>query len=98
LVAIGGGWIGAPKARNGYGKLSKEDLLAINPDIILDFIHGSESRFAGNPVEAWKEMPELKAVRKGDVHGVNEDYVPHASQRIVHTAELFARLIHPEVK
>jgi iron complex transport system substrate-binding protein len=98
LVAIAGGRIAAPKARNGYGKLSKEDLLAINPDIILDFIHGSESRFAGNPIEAWKEMPELKAVRTGRVHGVNEDYVPHASQRMVQTAELFARLIHPEVK
>jgi iron complex transport system substrate-binding protein len=98
LVAIAGGRIAAPKARNGYGKLSKEDLLAINPDIILDFIHGSGSRFAGNPLEAWKEMPELKAVRTGHVHGVNEDYVPHASQRIVQTAELFARLIHPEVK
>jgi iron complex transport system substrate-binding protein len=98
LVAIAEGRIAAPKARNGYGKLSKEDLLAINPDVILDFIHGSESRFAGNPIEAWKEMPELKAVHKGRVHGVNEDYVPHASQRMVQTAELFARLIHPEVK
>jgi iron complex transport system substrate-binding protein len=98
LVAIAGGRIAAPKARNGYGKLSKEDLLAINPDIILDFIHGSESRFAGNPIEAWKEMPELKAVRTGQVHGVDEDYVPHASQRMVQTAELFAGLIHPEVK
>jgi iron complex transport system substrate-binding protein len=98
LVGIAGGRIAAQKARNGYGKLSKEDLLAINPDIILDFIHGSESRFAGNPIEAWKEMPELKAVRMGRVHGVNEDYVPHASQRMVQTAELFARLIHPEVK
>jgi iron complex transport system substrate-binding protein len=95
LVAIAGGRIAVPKARNGYGKLSKEDLLAMNPDIILDFIHGSESRFAGNPIEAWKEMPELKAVRTGRVHGVNEDYVPHASQRMVQTAELFARLIHP---
>jgi iron complex transport system substrate-binding protein len=98
LVGIAGGRIAAPKELDGYGKLSKEDLLAINPDIILDFIHGSESRFAGNPVEAWKEMPELKAVRKGRVRGVNEDYVPHASQRMVRTAELFARLIHPEVK
>jgi iron complex transport system substrate-binding protein len=98
LVAIAGGRVAAPKARNGYGKLSKEDLLAINPDIILDFIHGAESRFAGDPVEAWKEMPELKAVRNGHVYGVNEDYVPHASQRMVQTAALFARLIHPEVK
>jgi ABC-type Fe3+-hydroxamate transport system substrate-binding protein len=49
-------------------------------------------------MEAWREMAELKAVRKGHVHGVNEDYVPHASQRIVQTAALFARLIHPEVQ
>ena len=98
LVAIAGGRIAAPKAPNGYGKLSKEDLLAINPDIILDFIHGSQSRFAGDPIEAWKEMPELKAVHTGQIHGVNEDYVPHASQRVVQTAELFARLIHPELK
>jgi iron complex transport system substrate-binding protein len=98
LVVIAGGRIGAPKAPNGYGKLSKEDLLAINPDFILDFIHGNEGRLAGNPIEAWKEMPELKAVRNRRVHGVNEDYVPHASQRIVQTAELFARLIHPELK
>jgi iron complex transport system substrate-binding protein len=98
LVTIAGGRIAAAKASNGYAKLSKEDLLAMNPDLILDFIHGSDSRLAGDPMEAWKEMPELKAVRNGRVHGVNEDYVPHASQRIVQTAELFARLIHPELK
>ncbi len=98
LVAIAGGRVVAPKAADGYGKLSKEDLLAINPDVILDFIHGTPSRFAGDPIEAWREMPELRAVRARHVYGVNEDYVPHASQRIVDTAELFARLIHPELK
>jgi iron complex transport system substrate-binding protein len=100
LVEIAGGRIAAPHAgtRRGYGKLNKEDLLAINPDIILDFIHGVKSRFAGDPMEAWGEMPELKAVRMRRVHGVNEEFVPHASQRIVQTAELFARLIHPEVR
>jgi iron complex transport system substrate-binding protein len=98
LVAIAGGRIVAPPAARGYGKLSKEDLLAIDPDIILDFIHGAKSRFSGDPMEAWHEMSELKAVRGRRVHGINEDYVPHASQRIVQTAALFVRLIHPEVK
>jgi iron complex transport system substrate-binding protein len=97
LVEIAGGQIAVPPVKRGYVRLSKEDLLAINPDIILDFIHGPKSRFAGDPMEAWKEMPELKAVRTGRVRGVNEDFVPHASQRIVQTAELFARLIHPEI-
>jgi ABC-type Fe3+-hydroxamate transport system substrate-binding protein len=82
----------------GYAKLSKEDLLAAGPDVILDFTHGAVGRFAGDPMEAWKEMPELRAVRTHRVSAVNEDYVPHASQRMVQTAELFARLIHPEAK
>lgn len=98
LVNIAGGRIAAPKVSRGYGKLSNEDLLAIDPDVILDFIHGSDSNFAGDPMEAWKEMPELKAVRTHRVYGVHEDYVPHASQRIAETAALFARLIHPEAR
>jgi len=98
LVEIAGGRIAAPPDQRGYAKLSKEDLLAIDPDVILDFVHGAEGRFAADPLEAWSEMPELKAVRAHRVYGVNEDYVPHASQRIVQTAELFARLIHPEAR
>ncbi len=98
LVEIAGGHVVVPPARSGYARLSKEDLLAINPDLILDFIHGSNSVLAGDPLEAWQEMPELKAVRTHRIYGVNEDFVPHASQRIVETAELFAKLIHPEIR
>ncbi len=98
LVEIAGGRVAVPTDKTGYAKLSKEDLLAIDPDAILDFTHGSAGRFAGDPMEAWKEMPELRAVRTHRVSEVGEDYVPHASQRIVLTAELFARLLHPEAK
>ena len=98
LVEIAGGRIAVPPDKLGYAKLSKENLLAADPDVILDFTHGEVGPFAGDPMEAWKEMPELKAVRTHRVDSVNEDYVPHASQRMVETAELFARLIHPEAK
>jgi iron complex transport system substrate-binding protein len=98
LVEIAGGRIALPAARRGYGKLSKEDLLAANPDIILDFVQGAKGSRHDDPMEVWREIPELKAVRNRRVYGVNEDYVPHASQRVVQTAELFARLIHPEAK
>lgn len=98
LVGIAGGRIAVPRAKRGYAKLSKEDLLAIDPDFILDFIHGEQGRFGGEPLEAWSELPELKAVRTGRIRCVNEDFVPHASQRMVQTAEYFARIIHPEVR
>ena len=97
LVEMAGGRIAIPRVQSGYAWLSKEDLLAANPDVILDFVHGTRSSLAGDPLEAWRELPELKAVREHRVRGVNADYVPHASQRIVQTAELFARLIHPEL-
>ena len=86
------------RPRAATRRLAKEDLLAIDPDIILDFIHGPKSGLAGDPIEAWREMPELKAVRGHRIHEVNQDFVPHASQRIVLTAELFAKMIHPEIQ
>jgi iron complex transport system substrate-binding protein len=98
LVEIAGGRIAIPRVPSGYAKLGKEDLLATNPDLILDFVHGPKSSLAGDPLDAWRELPELKAVREHRVLGVSADYVPHASQRIVQTAELFALLIHPELK
>jgi iron complex transport system substrate-binding protein len=91
LVAIAGGRIVAPPLHSAYGHINKEDLLALDPDVILDFVHGSHSPAVST---AWRELPELKAVRQRRVHAVNEDYVPRASQRMVQTAELFARLIH----
>jgi iron complex transport system substrate-binding protein len=97
LVAIAGGRIAIAPVASGYAKLSKEDLLAADPDIILDFVQGAKSRFAGDPLEPWRDMPELKAVRGHQVYEVNEDFVPHASQRVVQTAELFVKLIHPEL-
>ena len=98
LVELAGGRIAVAPDKLGYAKLSTENLMAADPDVILDFTHGAVGPFAGNPMEAWKEMPELRAVRTHRVNAVNEDYVPHASQRMVQTAELFARLIHPEAK
>jgi ABC-type Fe3+-hydroxamate transport system substrate-binding protein len=98
LVAIAGGRIRVPSDPHGYRRLSKEDLVALDPDIILDFLQAANSRFAGNPMDAWREMPELKAVRTHRVYEVNEDFVPHASQRMAQTAELFANRIHPEIK
>ena len=98
LVEIAGGELATPASKSGYTKLGNEDLLAENPEAILDFTQGQKSQFAGDPLDAWREMPELKAVRGRRVYEVDEDYVPHASQRVVQTAELFAKLLHPEVK
>ena len=48
-------------------------------------------------VSAWRELPELNAVRRSNVHIVREEFVTHDSQMIAKTAVLFARILHPEV-
>jgi iron complex transport system substrate-binding protein len=96
LVAVAGGRIVTPPLRGAYGHINKEDLLSLDPDVILDFVHGRAGPDLppDNQTSAWQGLPELKAVRQRLVYAVNEEYVPHASQRMVQTAELFARLIH----
>ncbi|HLI86138.1 MAG TPA: helical backbone metal receptor [Bryobacteraceae bacterium] len=96
LAAIAGARIVAPPFHGAYGYINKEDLLALDPDAILDFVHERTGHVLSpaNQLSPWQELPELRAVRAGRVYPINEDYVPHASERMVRTAELFRRLIH----
>jgi iron complex transport system substrate-binding protein len=96
LEAAGAKLVAAP-ARTGYGRISKETVLALNPDIILDMAHGSQAKSDAELKLAWRDLPELKAVRTGRIYEIKDDFVPHASQFIAKTAVLFARLLHPEV-
>lgn len=97
LIEAAGGRVVAAPAPKGYGKISKETVLELNPDIILDMAHGFKGKSDAELRAAWSDLPELKAVSRGRVHHIREDFVPHASQMIARTAVLFARLLHPEV-
>ncbi len=97
LAEIAGGKVAGGQAASGYGKVSPETVLTANPDFILDVIPASKSDAGPNPAAAWRELPELNAVRRGHVQVVREEYVTHDSQMIAKTAVLFARVLHPEV-
>jgi iron complex transport system substrate-binding protein len=97
LISIAGGTPSGGSSRLGYGKISKEALVTINPEVILDIEPGSQTNAGAHPEGAWQELPEISAVRHGRVYVVREEFVPHDSQMIAKTAVLFARLLHPEV-
>lgn len=98
LIEIAGGKSVVAPAKTGYGKISKEAILSLNPDLIIDLVHSSKSTLGERPLDAWRDLPELKAVRNGAVYPTDDLFVPHPSQFVVHTAELFVRIIHPEVR
>jgi iron complex transport system substrate-binding protein len=97
LINIAGGNVAGGSSRLGYGKISKEAVLTINPDVILDIMPASQTSAGAHPEAAWQDLPEISAVRHGRVYVVREEFVPHDSQMIAKTAVLFARLLHPEV-
>jgi iron complex transport system substrate-binding protein len=96
LIEIAGGDSVAAPAKIGYGKLSEEAVVDLNPQIIIDFVHGTSSRLGENARAVWGDLPEVEAVRTGQVYPVNNEFLPHPSQFVADTAELFAGIIHRE--
>lgn len=97
LVEIAGGHVVAPSTASGYSQISKETLVALNADIVLELRPGSLASDAQRARSEWQELPSLKAVRNSRVYELTEDFIPHNSQLIVRTVLLLARILHPEI-
>jgi iron complex transport system substrate-binding protein len=97
LIEIAGGKVLGSASANGYGKINAEMVVAQNPDLILDLMPSSKGDVGAHPEAVWRDLPGLKAVQRGGVHVVRDEFVSHDSQMIARTAVLFARILHPEV-
>jgi len=89
---------------NGYqGKvafpsLTREHLLRMNPDVIIDLFAQKEFEATGEKklLEDWQVMPQLKAVHDGKVYVLGEDVHFIPGPRFIETLELFQNLILSE--
>lgn len=97
LVGVAGGEAIAPPAGSGYGKITKEAVLTLDPEVIIEMVQGSKGKFAEDPGAVWRELSEVRAVTDGRIHSVQEPTAIHPSQFVGRTARLFAQFIHPEV-
>lgn len=97
LIEAAGGDSVAPPAQTGWGKLQKEALMALDPDVIIDLMmHEGEGNLAEDTLEVWREIPSLRAVREERVYALRDETILHPSQFVATTARNFADLIHPE--
>ena len=96
LINIAGGESIAPVAEQGYGKINKEAVLSLNPEVIIDMVQGSKGNFGEDPIAVWNELREVRAVRDKRIYPMTDPSVIHPSQFIGHTAQVFARALHPE--
>jgi iron complex transport system substrate-binding protein len=97
LIRVAGGEPVSPPAREGWGRMQKEAVVALDPDVVLDLMMGNPAGgLAEDTLAVWKELPTLRAVREGRVYPVRDQTVLHPSQLVGDSARRFAELIHPE--
>lgn len=96
LIAIAGGDSIAPAGEHGWGQITKEAIVALNPEVIIDMVQDSKGNFGEDPVAVWHELPEVSAVQEQRIYPVRDALLIHPSQFVGHTAQEFARMIHPE--
>ncbi len=96
LIQIAGGEPVAPPGDQGYGKITKEAVLSLNPEVIIDMVQGSKGKFGEDPITVWNELAEVQAVRDKRIYPMTDEWVIHPSQFVGQTAKTFARVLHPE--
>jgi iron complex transport system substrate-binding protein len=96
LISIAGGESIAPEGENGYGKITKEAVLTLNPEVIIDMVQGAKGNLGEDPIAVWSELGEVRAVRDRRIYSMSDPSVIHPSQFVGQTALAFARALHPE--
>lgn len=97
MVSIAGGEPIAPPANSGYGKITKEAVLTLDPEVVIDMVQTAKGRLAENPMQVWRELSEVHAVQAGRVFSMGHETAIHPSQFVGQTTRRFAHYIHPEV-
>lgn len=86
-----------------YPKVTMEELLARNPDVILDMGDSTHTGVMSpghreSVIRLWQRYPMLAAVRNGRVLPVADDRFVVPGPRVVEAVRLFGSLLHPGVK
>jgi iron complex transport system substrate-binding protein len=95
FIELGGGINVAGEQRSGAMKI--EQVLALNPDLIIIAVMGSEHGVGAGERQRWQDYTAIEAVRAGRVHVMDPDLVCSPSPAtFADTLVTIARLIHPE--
>ena len=95
-IEFSGGINVAGDLRSGAVKM--EQVMALNPDLIIIAVMGTEHGVGAEEKRRWQEYPAIEAVRADRVHVLDPDLVCSPSPlTFADTLVGIARLIHPQV-
>jgi iron complex transport system substrate-binding protein len=99
VVEIAGGVNAVEDGVARYPELSREGLVSIDPDVVVDVVAGLEERKLDlDSVRAgWMQLAELRAVRDRRVTVLVGDHMVVPGPRLPEMVEAMARALHPEL-
>jgi iron complex transport system substrate-binding protein len=96
FIELGGGINIAGEQR--LGAMKTEQVIALNPEVILIAVMGSEDGIGAEEKNRWLRFPTINAAQNGQVYLLDPDLVCSPSPlTFAETLLTVARLIHPEV-
>ena len=93
IVAAGG--LNATAGAVPYPRFSREQVIALAPDIIIITSMARGAAFEAVKKE-WEQWPDIPAVRHNRIYLVDSDIFDRASPRLVEALEKLTDLIHPQ--
>ena len=101
-IAAAGGDNVFGDAQGAYPSVSLEEVIARNPEVIIDMGDMADSNITQAQMQAtislWSRMSNLAAVKKGRVYPVASDIYVVPGPRLVDAARAFLAMLHPEAK
>ncbi len=77
-------------------KLTKEAVLTLNPDVIIEINHDKSKR-ESQILETWSKLKLAKAVKENEVYILPSTVLLHPSQRILEGAKVLTEILHPDL-
>jgi iron complex transport system substrate-binding protein len=96
LIELAGGRNAAERANAPYPRLTMEEVLTQNPDILL-FPIGEYEGIPQAEQDRWKRWETLRAVQEGKLFQVQSDLLNRPGPRVIEGLRHLVKLLHPDV-
>lgn len=99
LLTLAGGINVYQDSRVKVPSISKEGVIRMNPDVIIDIFPEADDHQSDMDLvmKQWQQLESVNAVKSGRVHILQRDYASIPGPRIIQLLEDFARVLHPEL-
>lgn len=97
IISLAGG-INAYSGQLAFPAISREGIIVLNPDIIIDMVPDLADRGWSEEkvLDEWRLINQVNAVKKGEVYVFGQDYVVIPGPRFILIVEQMAEVLHSD--